>query len=74
MLVIRLSIQIQARLDELAKRTGRSKAYHGREAIFRHIDDLEERYLAEQVLLRIRHGEEPTSPLAEVAVRLGLED
>lgn len=74
MLAIRLPIEIEARLDELAKRTGRSKTFYVREAILQHLDDLEDRYAAEQVVRRIRKGEEHTSTLDEVETRLGLAD
>lgn len=74
MLAIRLPDEIEARLDNLAKRTGRSKTFYAREAILKHLDDLEDLYLAEQVVRRIRSGEERTSTLDEVEARLGLED
>ena len=45
MLAIRLPEEIEARLDTLAKRTGRSKTFYAREAILEHLDDLEDLYL-----------------------------
>ncbi|NTU50076.1 MAG: CopG family transcriptional regulator, partial [Chlorobaculum sp.] len=36
--------------------------------------DLEDIYLAEEVLQRVRQGEEPVSGIDEVEKRLGLED
>jgi RHH-type transcriptional regulator, rel operon repressor / antitoxin RelB len=74
MLVIRLPNELEQRLDILAKRTGRSKAFHAREAILKHLDGLEDLYLAEQVLRRVQSGEERTSSLDEVEMRLGLVD
>ncbi|MES2297776.1 MAG: DUF6290 family protein [Pseudomonadota bacterium] len=74
MLAIRLPEEIEARLDKLAKRTGRSKTFYAREAILEHLDDLEDLYLAEQVVRRIHSGEERTSTLDEVEARLGLAD
>lgn len=74
MLAIRLPIEIEARLDELSKRTGRSKSSYAREAILQYLDDLEDRYLAEQVVRRISNGDELTSTLDEVEARLGLAD
>jgi RHH-type rel operon transcriptional repressor/antitoxin RelB len=74
MLAIRLPEEIEARLDILAKRTGRSKTFYAREAILEHLDNLEDLYLAEQVMRRIQSGEERTSTLDEVEVRLGLAD
>lgn len=74
MLAIRLPEEIEARLDNLAKRTGRSKTFYARQAILEHLDDLEDLYLAEQVVRRIQDGEEPTSSLDDVEARLGLAD
>jgi RHH-type rel operon transcriptional repressor/antitoxin RelB len=74
MLAIRLPEEIEARLDSLAKRTGRSKTFYAREAILEHLENLEDLYLAEQVMRRIDSGEENTSTLDEVEARLGLAD
>ena len=46
MLALRLPPEIEQRLDALAKKTGRSKSYYAREAILRHIEDIEDTYLA----------------------------
>lgn len=46
MLAIRLSPDVEKRLDELSKKTGRTKTYYVREAIIEYIDDLEDYYLA----------------------------
>ena len=48
--------------------------YYIREAIVEHLDDLEDVYLAEQVLERVRRGEESVSSLEDVERRLGLEN
>ena len=40
--------------------------YYIREAIVEHLDDLEDVYLAEQVLERVRRGEESVSSLEDV--------
>ncbi|RWC30793.1 MAG: ribbon-helix-helix protein, CopG family [Mesorhizobium sp.] len=55
---IRLSQEVWQRLDALASRTGRSKAHHLREFIERGLEDIEDHYLAAEVLARIRSGEE----------------
>jgi len=52
MLAVRLSPDIEKRLDELAKKTGRTKTYYAREAIVEYIDDLEDYYLAVDRLKR----------------------
>ena len=74
MLAIRLPEEIEARLDTLAKRTGRSKTFYAREAILQHLEDLEDLYQAERVVKRIQAGKETTSTLEEVEARLGLAD
>ncbi len=71
MLAIRLPEKIENRLDRLAKRTGRTKTYYAREAILRHLDDLEDIYLAEKRLVEIRSGRTKTIPLEEVMKRYG---
>jgi RHH-type rel operon transcriptional repressor/antitoxin RelB len=52
MLALRLPAAIEKRLDALAKKTGRSKSFYAREAILRHIEDLEDYHLARQRLAR----------------------
>jgi RHH-type rel operon transcriptional repressor/antitoxin RelB len=74
MLAIRLPQSIEKRLEKLAKRTGRTKTFYAREAILRHIEDLEDVYEAERVLERVRAGKEETHALNEVAKRLDLGD
>jgi len=69
MLAIRLPQSIEKRLDKLASRTGRTKTYYVREAILEHLADLEDLYLAERALERIRTGEERTIPLKDVMKR-----
>jgi RHH-type rel operon transcriptional repressor/antitoxin RelB len=74
MLAIRLPEDIEARLDKLAKRTGRSKTFYARQAIVEYLDDLEDLYLAEQRWLSLQRGESRTVSLAEVGRDLGLDD
>lgn len=74
MLAIRLPQSIEDRLERLAKKTGRTKTFYAREAILRHIEDLEDVYEAERVLERVRAGKEKTYSLDQVKERLDLED
>lgn len=74
MLAIRLPESIEKRLEKLARRTGRTKTFYAREAILQHIEELEDVYLAESRLERIRSGEEKTIPLEDVIKRHALED
>jgi RHH-type rel operon transcriptional repressor/antitoxin RelB len=73
-LSIRLPEDVEARLNRLAERTGRTKTFYVTEAVREHIDDLEDLYLAEQRLIAIRAGESQTLSLEEVERRLGLAD
>lgn len=70
MLAIRLTPDIEKRLDALAKKTGRSKTYYAREAILEHLDDLEDYYSA---MARVEKNL-PALSLEEVEQRLGLAD
>jgi RHH-type rel operon transcriptional repressor/antitoxin RelB len=74
MLAIRLPETIEKRLDQLAKRTGRTKTYYAREAILQYLDDLEDVYLAEKELQAVRSGRSRTVPLEKIMRRYGLED
>ena len=74
MLGVRLPPEIERRLDALAHETGRTKSFYVREAILEHLDNLEDIYLAEQVLERVRRGEERVYTTEEVERMLGLED
>ncbi|MBS0193447.1 MAG: TraY domain-containing protein [Proteobacteria bacterium] len=73
MLAIRLPPEIEERLVELAQRTGRTKTFYAREAIERHIEDLEDIYLAEKELAKVRSGHSKTQSLAQAMKAHGLE-
>ncbi|OAI15663.1 MULTISPECIES: hypothetical protein [Methylomonas] len=63
---IRLSPEIEQRLDYLAGQTGRTKAFYLREIIEKGLNDMEDYYLAAGVLERVRNGEERVYSLDEV--------
>jgi len=69
---IRLPEEIESRLDALAEKTGRTKAFYIREMILNQIDDLEDYYLAAQVLERVRKGQEKIYSAKEMRRKLGL--
>ena len=58
MLTVRLPEEIEARLQALAKATGRSKSYYARQAIVEKLEEMEDAYLGAAVLERIRTGQE----------------
>ena len=72
-LSIRLPNDVEARLKNLASKTGRTKSYYITEAICEHLDDLEDLYLAEQRLRDIRAGKTQTISIEEVMKRHVLE-
>lgn len=74
MLAIRLPENLEHRLAELARRTGRTKTFYAREAIEQHLDDLEDIYLAEAELQRVQDGDSPVYSLGDVMRAHGLED
>ena len=71
---IRLSPETERRLAFLAEQTGRTKAFYLREIIDRGLEDIEDYYLAADVLERVRKGQEQVHSAADVREGLGLED
>jgi RHH-type rel operon transcriptional repressor/antitoxin RelB len=71
---IRIAPEMEKRLDFLAAQTGRTKAFYLRELIERGLEDLEDYYLAADVLERVRKGEEEVRCAADVRKSLGLDD
>jgi RHH-type transcriptional regulator, rel operon repressor / antitoxin RelB len=68
MLALRLPPDIEKRLANIAKKTGRSKSFYAREAILTHLEDLEDAYLAKKAL---EEGGERI-PLEDVMKEFGL--
>ncbi len=71
---IRLAPEIEHRLDVLASQTGRTKAFYLRELIERGLEDMEDYYLAADVLERLRRGTENVYSSADVRNALRLDD
>ncbi len=71
---IRLAPEISSRLDRLAAKTGRTKAFYLREMIEGGISELEDYYLAAETLERVRKGKERVYSAAQVRKDLGLGD
>lgn len=68
MLGVRLEPELEAKLEKLAKKTGRSKSYYAKQAIRQFLEDREDYLLGLAVLER----KEPTISLEEMERRLGL--
>lgn len=73
-LSIRLEKALDARLERLAKVTGRTKSFYVRQAIVDQIQDLEDAFLARNVVARVAAGKERVIALEDVERELGLED
>jgi RHH-type rel operon transcriptional repressor/antitoxin RelB len=71
---IRLAPEIEQRLDYLASQTGRTKAFYLREIIEQGIQEMEDYYLAADVLARVRQGKEQVHSAADVRKGLGFGD
>ncbi len=71
---IRLAPEISNRLDRLAAKTGRTKAFYLREIIEGGIGEMEDYYLAAETLERVRTGKERVYSAAAVRSDLGLDD
>ena len=63
---IRLDPDIEQRLSFLAQETGRTRTFYLKQMIENGMDDLEDYYLAAQVVERIRAGREETMPQSEL--------
>jgi RHH-type rel operon transcriptional repressor/antitoxin RelB len=74
MLAIRLPKEIELRLDNLAKATGRTKTFYAREAILAYIEDMEDLYLADKSMKALKSGKVKAIPLDQVERNLGLAD
>lgn len=70
---VRLTQEVEQRLDYLASHTGRTKAYYLREMIEQGLEELEDYYLAAEVLERVRKGREQLTSAAEVRSELDLD-
>ena len=70
---IRLDPTVEQRLDFLAAKTGRTKAYYLREIIQNGLEEMEDYFLAAEVLERVRKGDEAVMSAAEVRKDLGLD-
>jgi RHH-type rel operon transcriptional repressor/antitoxin RelB len=63
---IRLAPETEQRLDYLATQTGRTKAFYLREIIEQGIEEMEDYYLAADVLARVRQRKEQVHSAADV--------
>ena len=69
---IRLTSNIEQRLNQLVAQTGRAKSYYLRELIEGGMDDLEDFYLADATMELVRKGQEMLLFAAQVGKELDL--
>ena len=67
MLVIRISEDVENRLNNLASKTGRTKTYYARKAILEFLEDMEDTYLAMERL------ENPEKRWTQEELRAGID-
>lgn len=71
-IAVRLTEDQEKRLDALAARTGRSRSFYVKEALETHLDELEERFWADEVVDRWEASDRKTRPLSGLKAELGL--
>ena len=73
MLAINLPEKIEERLERLARRTGRTKAYYIRQAVIEHLQDIEDVEVADKRLENLRTGKTRTVPLSQLLKKHGVD-
>ena len=71
---LRLPDELGERINILARETGRSKTFYILEAIQKHLDDLEDIYLAEKRISDIRAGHSKVLSSQDVEAMLSVDD
>ncbi len=74
MLAVRIPEDLDARLTNIAKKTGRTKSFYVRAALAEQLADLEDYFLAEERMADIRSGKSKTIPLEDLMAEYGLGD
>jgi RHH-type rel operon transcriptional repressor/antitoxin RelB len=72
MLALRLPVELEERLSDLARRTGRTKSFYARQAIIEYIDDMEEHLWAEKIIAEWEASDKHTIPAEELWAELGI--
>lgn len=70
MLAVRLEGELEARLENLSKKTGRTKSYYVKKALDKYLEDQEDYLLAVSRL----EEKNPRVSLEEVIKKIGLEN
>jgi len=71
---IRLEPELEARINNLAQKTHRSKSFYIREMILKTIEDMEDYYLAQEAMEAVRKNKTKLYSNEEVRKELGLDN
>lgn len=74
MLALQLPADIEKRLDDLARKSGRSKSDYIQDVLVEHLDDLLDLQVAEERLSELQKGEAGTRSLGDVMKSHGMEN
>ena len=74
MLTMRLPENVERRLEHLSEATGRTKTFYAREAIIKYLDEMEDVYLSERVVERVRSGQEKVYSSDELEKLLAVDN
>ena len=69
---IRLTDEEEERLDQLARRTGRSKSFYVRTALHKHLSEMEDAFTADESLDAFEASGRRTRPLAALKAETNL--
>jgi RHH-type transcriptional regulator, rel operon repressor / antitoxin RelB len=73
MLAVRIPDDLDARLTNIAKKTGRTKSFYVRAALTEQLADLEDYFLAEERMAERRAGKTTAISLEELMAEYGVE-
>lgn len=73
-MTVRVKPDVERRINYLAQKTKRTKAFYLNLLIEENLEELEDIYLAAEILERVRKGEEKVYSAKEVEEMLGLAD
>ena len=69
MLTLRLERALEDRLSRLAERTGRTKTFYVKQALWQFLEDHEDAYLAHEVVCSMRDKEGLTTQIEDVIAK-----
>jgi RHH-type rel operon transcriptional repressor/antitoxin RelB len=72
-IAVRLTKDLEARLDMLAHKTGRTKTYYVHEMIENGLTNMEDYYLADAIMERVRAGKSELISTEQLSKNLGLD-